>query len=757
MIIIMKTPIRKILLVIMFLMVPLYPAQSQWHYVYGMSPDMNSLNANVGDNIVITLAPYVRLSSVNTNTVRVYGSLSGKYPISIILDYPHVKATLVPGWKLKPGENITVSLNGIYNEYSQIIMQPYSFSFKVKPNNGTGEFPNSTSYLACEGSIGSIVSGDFDRDMDIDLSIISGTSGGSKLTTLNNTGGGNFSGALSVIDIPPTSYHFAGDYDSDYDLDIAILTWSGSVNSTITIYKNDGFGRFAQSSTATFGRASYDVDQGDLDGDGDLDFAIMSGFRIGFLMNDGNGNFGFRNEYYEIGCEWFSLGGTISFADLDNDGDMDVYEVGRYREETFYCYETNVFSNSGYGNITITEIHPPIDMFVRKVNDMNNDRKLDLIASPRILFNQSIFTYTAGSFPSQSYFVMTEDFDSDEDLDIAEALGSGTPPVVHFNNGSGIFTGVVSSMTESFPLTFCTGDFDGDGDIDIVKSETPDGYVTLYKNYGNCLIEGPGAINIDSTMIRFTSSETQGYWTITNNPPCSAYISGENTSDTVYINAGSSAGSFVLSFFMPDSIQSCSRVISIDNPYPVELTSFTHFVNERNVLLNWTTGNEINNSGFEIERKDALNTVEAQWIHVANILSSGNSSVPKSYSFEDKNLPTGKYLYRLRQIDYNGSFEYFELSETVSIGIPSKYSLSQNYPNPFNPSTTINFGLPEDSKVTIRIYDNTGRQISTLADAFKTKGYYSLVFDASGLASGIYFYRIEAGSFASTKKMMFVK
>jgi hypothetical protein len=754
----MKTPIGKMLLLAIFLLLPLSSAHSQWHYVYGMSPDMNSLNANVNDNIVITLAPYVRLSSVNTNNVKVYGSLSGKYPISIILDYPHVKATVVPGWRLKPGEKITVSLKEIYNEYSQLIMQPYSFSFKVKPGNGTGEFLSSASYLACEGSIGSIVPGDFDRDMDLDLSIVSGTSGGSKLTTVNNTGGGNFSGALSVIDIPSASFHFAGDYDSDYDLDIAILTRSGSANSTLSFYKNDGFGRFALSSTAEFAKASYDVDQGDLDGDGDLDFAIMSGFRIGFLMNDGNGNFGYRNEYFEIGCEWFSLGGTISFADLDNDGDMDVYEVGRYREETFYCYETNVFNNySGYGNISITEIHPPIDMLVFKVNDMNNDRKLDLIASPRILFNQSIFTYTAGSFPSQSYFVMTEDFDSDEDLDIAEALGSGTPPVVHFNNGSGVFTGDVSSMTESYPLTFCPGDFDGDGDVDIIKSEAPDGYITLYKNYGNCLIEGPGAINIDSTMIRFYSSETQGYWTITNNPPCSANISGENSNDTVYINAGNSAGSFVLSFFLPDSIQSCSRVISVDDPNPVELTSFTHFVNERNVLLNWTTGIEMNNSGFDIERKDALNSVEGNWKYVASVRSSGNSEVPKNYSYEDRNLPTGSFLYRLRQIDYNGSFEYFELSEAVSIGIPSKYSLSQNYPNPFNPSTTINFGLPEDSKVIIRIYDNAGKQMSTVISEIRSKGYYSLVFDASGIASGVYYYRIEAGSFVAARKMMVIK
>lgn len=759
----MKTPLRLMLLLIMFLLEPYSNAHSQWNYVYGLSPEMNSHDANIGDNIIITFAPFVRLSSANTSTIKVCGSLSGKYPISISLNYPDIKATIVPGWNLKPGEKITVSMKGIYNDYSQVIMQPYSFSFKVKPANGTGQFPNSTDYSACEGSIVSIVPGDFDRDMDLDLSIIS-EAGGSKLTTLSNTGGGNFSSVLSVLSIPPRAnwylpyFHFAGDYDSDYDLDIAILTWSGSVNSTLSIYKNDSFGRFALSSAVTVSRAFYDVDQGDVDGDGDIDFAVMSGNRIGFLLNNGNGEFGYQYQYFELGGCYYQLGGTISVADLDNDGDQDVYDVVRTREEEpGICWETNVFANYGEGSFSRNLIYPPVNTLVYKVNDMNNDRKLDLIAAQRILFNQSIFSYTSGTFPSQSYIVLTEDFDSDEDLDIADPLGAGTPPVVHFNDGSGVFTGVLSTLQESFPVTFCAGDFDGDGDIDVMKSGLQDGYITLYKNYGNCLIEGPGVINIDSTMIRFNSSETQGYWTLLNNPPCSAYISGENENDTVYINAGSAAGTFVLSYFLPDSVEYCSRIISVDNPYPVELSSFTYMVSERNVLLSWTTSSEMNNSGFDIERRDALTSTKAEWKYLTNVKSSGSSEIPKSYSYEDRNLQTGSYMYRLRQVDYNGSFEYFDLSEAVTIGVPDKFFLDQNYPNPFNPVTTVVYGIPVGGNVTLKVFDMSGREVKTLINEYKDAGYYTAKFDAGGIASGAYFYRIDSGTFFAVKKMVLLK
>jgi hypothetical protein len=191
---------------------------------------------------------------------------------------------------------------------------------------------------------------------------------------------------------------------------------------------------------------------------------------------------------------------------------------------------------------------------------------------------------------------------------------------------------------------------------------------------------------------------------------------------------------------------------------PVELASFTSSIDNRKVTLNWSTVTEENNAGFSIERKPVSSTV---WSSVGSVNGAGNSNSVKNYSFTDNNLATGKYNYRLKQSDYNGNFEYFNLSNEVNIGVPNKFALSQNYPNPFNPTTNINYGLPFDSKVMIKIFDITGREVSQIVNTVQPAGYYSINFNASVLSSGVYFYQITADggnqSFAKTLKMMLIK
>ncbi|MDZ4711192.1 MAG: T9SS type A sorting domain-containing protein [bacterium] len=189
---------------------------------------------------------------------------------------------------------------------------------------------------------------------------------------------------------------------------------------------------------------------------------------------------------------------------------------------------------------------------------------------------------------------------------------------------------------------------------------------------------------------------------------------------------------------------------------PVELSSFVSNVNRNNVNLNWTTTSETNNNGFEIERKPmGQNSV---WSKIGFVNGNGNSSEIRNYSFSDNGLNVGKYNYRLKQIDFNGNFEYFELGNEVSVGAPSTFEVSQNYPNPFNPSTKINFSIPQDSKVTLNIYDISGKLIMTLINnEFKSANYYTVSLNGSNLSSGTYFYTINAGDFNQTKKMILIK
>ncbi len=190
-----------------------------------------------------------------------------------------------------------------------------------------------------------------------------------------------------------------------------------------------------------------------------------------------------------------------------------------------------------------------------------------------------------------------------------------------------------------------------------------------------------------------------------------------------------------------------------DHALPVELSSFVSAVNFRTVELKWTTTSETNNSGFYIERKSENN----DWTNAGFVAGHGTVTVPENYSYTDRDLNAGVYNYRLKQIDINGNFQYFNLNNEVSIGIPSRFEVYQNYPNPFNPSTKISFDLPADSKVNVTVFDLSGKEIFTLVDEVKTAGFYTVEFNASNLSSGIYFYRISAGNFTATKKMMLIR
>jgi hypothetical protein len=244
------------------------------------------------------------------------------------------------------------------------------------------------------------------------------------------------------------------------------------------------------------------------------------------------------------------------------------------------------------------------------------------------------------------------------------------------------------------------------------------------------------------------------HFTILNNTKTATLIIKTLTNQAgLFINANNSPNTFEI-----NNIKLSDPINLMDNPLPVVLASFTHKVNGQNVTLNWTTTQEINNKGFEVERK---NVTENTWIPVGFINGSGNSNNQQKYTYEDRKLNTGKYQYRLKQIDLNGNFTYNNMTSNAEIAVPKKFALSQNYPNPFNPSTKIDYDIPQDSKVKIVLYDETGREVSVLANQFEKAGSHTINYNPQGIASGIYFYRLTASSNGNetvlTKKMSFIK
>lgn len=183
---------------------------------------------------------------------------------------------------------------------------------------------------------------------------------------------------------------------------------------------------------------------------------------------------------------------------------------------------------------------------------------------------------------------------------------------------------------------------------------------------------------------------------------------------------------------------------------PVELTSFSSKVIGTNVLLNWRTATEKNNKGFEIERK-FLN-----WEIIGFVDGNGTTILPHSYLYIDKNLSPGKYFYRLRQVDFDGNFEYSKEVE-ADISGPDRFLLEQNYPNPFNPVTTITYQLPVKNFVTLKVYNPLGEELTVLVNEEKPAGTYKVKFDGSNLPSGVYIYRISADNFSASRKFILLK
>lgn len=247
-------------------------------------------------------------------------------------------------------------------------------------------------------------------------------------------------------------------------------------------------------------------------------------------------------------------------------------------------------------------------------------------------------------------------------------------------------------------------------------------------------------------------------WTLSGvNGPNSTTTQTNANGETQFCYVGANAGLDTITATIRSTGASARAVKQWESALPVELSSFTSVVSGRDAILNWSTSEEINNSGFDIERS----SVAGEWTTVGFVAGNGTTNEAKNYSFTDRGLASGSYNYRLKQIDFNGNYTYYNLSSEVVIGLPEKFDLAQNYPNPFNPSTKIGFALPLDGNVVLSVFDNSGRLVSKISEGFRTAGYYTMDFNASNLSSGVYFYKLEfngSGSeFTKTMKMTVLK
>lgn len=328
-------------------------------------------------------------------------------------------------------------------------------------------------------------------------------------------------------------------------------------------------------------------------------------------------------------------------------------------------------------------------------------------------------TASASSFTSGQQTVgnatldMADGFDNPVDIVVTEVTGEPNifPAGYSSTVGGKIFVielfGDPGTFTASLTLNF------GSGVLNETVNENP-GQVKLFKR----------------------SSTSSGSWTDLGGATSADYVTGDVTW----------TGITSFSQFLP---------VLGEPTVPVELSSFNANLSGNSVTLNWTTQTETNNTGWEVESKGTESKEQGAWKKVGFVAGKGTTKEKQSYTFGISGLTGSKVEFRLKQIDSDGNVAY---SNILSVDlIPSKFELSQNYPNPFNPTTSIRFSLPVAGHVELSVYNMLGQKILTLVNGEKEAGYHLINLDGRNLASGSYFYVINAGNFHSVKKLMLMK
>lgn len=604
----------------------------------------------------------------------------------------------------------------------------------------------------------------------------------------------------------------SADFDNDNDLDVAVLgyyvVYNQSVDYKLILIENEG--QLSQTEwdfsyidvpLGSVTTGSSDMAWGDFDGDADLDLVVGSDGETILFENQNGSLVQIETQlpgYWEDNLQAeFDLN-SISWADFDNDGDEDLLIPSVFDNSTF-TYKTVLMRNDssdGSGGWVFTEMDSVFASTFHAQSqwaDFDNDQDLDLLLTHiapltdegfiRRYRNDGNGQFTGedilGDLTIEHGEAQWGDYDGDGDMDILiagnvnEANGSNSIALrVYRNNGNGY------DSLEVIDCVPCEGwwdlnaatwaDYDNDGDIDIMLAGT--------YNSGS-QIEGRARVYVNDGNGNFTDSENElpapnaagsrggtfSWFDIDNDGDLDYFIAGQ-----YYVPGGNGLVEAQMHVYRNDSPGQNNAPST-----PTGLT-VTH-QNDNTVLLSWQPANDDHTPAASITydvrvvRKGTHVPSNPQGGILVRIPEPGNVSAVNQWLITG--LEDGEYEWHLRAVDgsYIGSFFAtgdFSIGITSvndDEGIPETYALDQNYPNPFNPSTTIKYSLPEEGLVTLKIYNALGEEVKTLANEIQSAGVYNISFDASGLSSGIYFYRIQANDnssskqFVETKKMILIK
>jgi hypothetical protein len=764
---------------LLFLVCSAYALYAQAPSVVSFTPNANANDVARATVITVTFDKNINPETLSDSSCVVFGSLSGSHAATFQYNASTFTATITPVNSFKSGDVVWVTLTrALQSNTGDSLQHSHSWTFTAKTDSSSGIFKQISSTSVGINPFTSIA---VDVNNDGYSDIVSVNNGDGTISVLKNNKDGTFSTSSTIsVGANPGSVA-AIDVNGDGNMDLAVAV---SGENEVVILKNDGTGSFTQSSTIALGSVPWDIIAADVNGDGKADLVVTNAgsSSISILMNQGNGTFQPLSAV-SVG----SMPVKITAADINGDGYIDLISTN------YLSNNITVLTNNGTGVFTVdTTISVGSGPYSTVAPDLFGNGLADLAVSNygsntiSILKNNGNGSFVLSStinVPARPVIIAAIDVNGDGNIDLV--AGSTSVISILKNNGAGVFT-----LSSSVPLagggrTITPLDIDNNGSIDLAITNNVQNKVLILKNNQVpdttkvLLIKDVPNDNGKHVFVRWTTTASpislgmtgfalyrydQNAWTyIRGNIPVlndTVYqIIAPTLYDSTIINGmywsvfrviAQTADPSIYSIIGPDSGYSVDNIPS-QAPINGEIVD-----TNGTTIIRWYTPPDTNSGfmGYNIYRGTTLTFIPSTQNKIAFVIDT---------FYVDNAAQTNTFYYKVASIDSSGNVSS-ALSISTMMDVKSRgnapllYNLYQNYPDPFNPSTMIQFTVPSDGRAILKVYNMLGQEVATLFDGIAEAGVnHQVQFNASNLASGIYFSRLEFDGKMQTKKMLLLK